>query len=70
MLTQDDLARLAGLDRSTIVRLEQEPESAYDATIIKLAQALGMDQYELRDLFRDERRMIASSAPDPVSSAA
>jgi len=51
MLTQQDLADLSGLHRSTIIRLEQEPESAYMQTIIKLAAALSMDPYELRDLF-------------------
>jgi DNA-binding XRE family transcriptional regulator len=54
MLTQEDLARLSGVHRTTIIRLEQEPDGAYDQTIIKLASALGLDPLELRDMMLKE----------------
>jgi transcriptional regulator with XRE-family HTH domain len=54
LLTQDDVARLADLDRSTIIRLEQDPTRAYAATLIKLAPIFDMDPRDLRDLIRQD----------------
>jgi transcriptional regulator with XRE-family HTH domain len=49
MLSQRDLARLSGVSRASIVRLEQRPNGAYYGTIIKLAEALGVEPADLRD---------------------
>jgi transcriptional regulator with XRE-family HTH domain len=42
-LSQRDLARLAGVTQSTVNRLEVGHQSAYPATVRKLARALGVE---------------------------
>lgn len=46
-LSQAELAALAGVNRSTIVRLEAGVDDPQPRTVRKLAQALGMDPAEL-----------------------
>jgi transcriptional regulator with XRE-family HTH domain len=48
-LSQEELARLAGLSRATIVSLETGKAGAQYATIRKLAKALGVELAELMD---------------------
>lgn len=51
VLSQRDLARMAGLSQGTVWRLENGFAEAYPSTIRKLAEALGV---EPRDLVRRE----------------
>ena len=46
MLSQDDLARRAGLSRPTISRVEAGEEARF-VTVRKLAEALGVEPIEL-----------------------
>jgi transcriptional regulator with XRE-family HTH domain len=47
-LTQSELAQKAGVDRSTISRLETDAESAFPTTVRKLAAALGVAPEDLQ----------------------
>ena len=47
VLSQRDLARLAGLTHATVWKLENGPANAHPKTIRKLAQALGVEPREL-----------------------
>lgn len=42
-LTQEELAKKAGITRATLSRLESGAENPYPSTIRKLAKALGVD---------------------------
>jgi transcriptional regulator with XRE-family HTH domain len=46
LLTQQDLAAQAGLDRTTVIRLEQSGERASRETVYRLAMVLGVDPLE------------------------
>lgn len=45
-MTQQDLAAQAGLDRTTVIRLEQSGERASRETVYRLAMVLGVDPLE------------------------
>jgi transcriptional regulator with XRE-family HTH domain len=47
VLSQRDLARMAGLSQGTVWRLENGFSKAYPSTIRKLAEALGVEPREL-----------------------
>jgi transcriptional regulator with XRE-family HTH domain len=47
VLSQRDLARMAGLSQGTVWRLENGFPKAYPSTIRKLAEALGVEPREL-----------------------
>jgi transcriptional regulator with XRE-family HTH domain len=46
-LTQDQLARLANVERRTIIRLEQGDPNVRPSTLRKLARALRVQPHEL-----------------------
>ncbi len=54
VLSQRDLARLAGLTHATVWRLENGPAEAHPGTIRKLARALGTDPRELLERGSDD----------------
>lgn len=47
-LSQDDLAKLAGVTRTTIIRLEQGEPNPIPSTVRKLAEALNVKPQALR----------------------
>ncbi len=49
MLSQRELARLAGTTQITIHRLETQAHGAYPATLRKLSRALGVTARQLMD---------------------
>jgi len=50
MLTQDELAALSGVSRSSIARLETTTKRAYPTTLRKLAAALKVKPQDLCEL--------------------
>ena len=49
-MTQDDLVKLTGLSNATIVSLENGTRKANANTIIKICQALGINNKKMRTL--------------------
>jgi transcriptional regulator with XRE-family HTH domain len=49
LLTQQDLAKKAGVSRPTVVRIEGGLEDPFPSTIKKLAAALGVDPEALME---------------------
>ncbi len=49
LLSQDKLAKLSGVSRTTIVALENNQHEPQPLTLQKLANALGVDPSEIED---------------------
>ena len=49
LLSQDKLAKLAGVSRTTIIAIENSLHNPQPLTIQKLANALGVDPSEIED---------------------
>lgn len=61
--SQAELARLAGVSRNAINRIELGARDARPDTVRKLAKALGTEPHRLRGLPPDETLMAAERTP-------